>query len=59
MFKKPGPFKFGSKSKRQFDTLEEPLKKVLAEAIKIFDFSITEGPRTIDTQIRYSAVLIT
>ena len=52
MFKKPGPFKFGSKSTRQLDTLEEPLKKVLAEAIKIFDFSIIEGRRTIDTQIK-------
>ena len=52
MFQRPGPFSFGASSTRELDTLKEPLERVLTRAIEIFDFSITEGSRTIETQIR-------
>jgi hypothetical protein len=37
--------RFGANSKKHFDTLHPELQKVLAEAIKHFDFAITCGHR--------------
>ena len=48
MFERPGPFSFGASSTRELDTLKEPLQRVLRRAIEVFDFSITEGSRTIE-----------
>jgi peptidoglycan L-alanyl-D-glutamate endopeptidase CwlK len=52
MFKRPGPFSFGLNSTNQLITLAEPLQRVLLKAVESYDFSITEGRRTLDTQIR-------
>lgn len=53
MFTRPGPFRFGSASTRQLETIHPDLRRVLERAIEIFDFTITEGRRSIDTQITY------
>lgn len=53
MFRRPGPFRFGTSSTRQLDTLHPDLRRVLERAIRIVDFSVTEGRRSIDTQIVY------
>lgn len=53
MFEKPGPFFFGRSSTRELDTLKEPIKRVLTRAIEVYDFSIIEGSRKIETQIKY------
>lgn len=50
---RPGPFKFGRTSSRELDTVEPELRRVLERAIEIVDFSVIEGRRSIDTQIRY------
>jgi len=52
MFQRPGPFSFGLNSTNQLNTLAEPLRLVLLKAVESYDFSITEGRRTLDTQIR-------
>lgn len=51
MFTNPGPFSFGRTSTAQLETLHPDLRRVLERAIRIFDFSITEGRRTIEAQI--------
>lgn len=53
MFTRPGPFRFGASSTRQLETIHPDLRRVLERAIRIVDFSITEGRRSIDTQIVY------
>lgn len=53
MFRRPGPFTFGTSSTRQLETIHPDLRRVLERAIQLIDFSITEGRRTIDTQIVY------
>lgn len=53
MFTRPGPFRFGHSSTAQLETLHPDLRRVLEGAIEIFDFSITEGRRSIETQIVY------
>lgn len=53
MFDRPGPFAFGTSSTRQLETLHPDLRRVIERAIEIVDFSITEGRRSIDTQITY------
>jgi peptidoglycan L-alanyl-D-glutamate endopeptidase CwlK len=46
-------YKFGEKSQARFDTLHEDLQKILNEALKIYDFSIIEGHRTLEIQQSY------
>lgn len=53
MFTRPGPFRFGRSSTAQLETLHPDLRRVLERAIGIYDFSVTEGRRSIDTQIVY------
>ena len=53
MFHRPGPFHFGHSSSLQLETLHPDLRRVLERAVEIFDFTITEGRRSIDTQIGY------
>lgn len=47
---RPGPFRFGSSSAAQLATVHEDLRRVLERAIEIFDFSVTEGRRSIETR---------
>lgn len=49
----PTPYSFGRNSMAQYVTLHHDLQLVLNEAIEVFDFSIDEGARSIETQIRY------
>ncbi len=51
MFNNPGPFTFGPTSTSQLETLHPDLRRVLERAIEVFDFSVVEGRRTIETQI--------
>jgi peptidoglycan L-alanyl-D-glutamate endopeptidase CwlK len=53
VFQRPGPFSFGSSSTAQLDTLHPDLRRVLERAIQLVDFSVTEGRRSIQTQIVY------
>lgn len=53
MFTRPGPFRFGPSSTAQLETLHPDLRRVLERAIEIVDFSVTEGRRSIETQIIY------
>ena len=53
MFDRPGPFRFGRSSTAQLETLHPDLRRVLRRAIRIVDFSITEGRRSLETQIVY------
>lgn len=48
-------YKFGTKSLQQFETLHYDLQLILSELIKIYDFSIIEGHRTLETQQKYFA----
>jgi len=43
-------YKFGKRSKERLETLHPDLQKVMNEAIKIYDFSITCGYRDEETQ---------
>lgn len=45
-------YKFGSKSKLQYMTLHKELQLILDEAIKFYDFSILQGLRTTEEQIK-------
>jgi peptidoglycan L-alanyl-D-glutamate endopeptidase CwlK len=53
VFFRPGPFHFGHSSTKQLETLHPDLRRILERAIQIIDFSVTEGRRSIDTQIVY------
>lgn len=46
-------YSFGAKSLENFKTLHPDLQKILAELIMIYDFSIIEGHRTLETQQQY------
>jgi peptidoglycan L-alanyl-D-glutamate endopeptidase CwlK len=46
-------YKFGEKSQTRLLTLHPDLQKILSEAIKIYDFSIIEGHRTLEMQQSY------
>lgn len=45
------PFSFGRRSDAQFVTLHHDLQIILTSAIEIYDFSITQGARSIEQQI--------
>lgn len=47
-----GPFSFGTASSSQLATLHHDLQIILGDAIEIFDFSIHQGSRTVEEQIR-------
>ena len=44
---------FSKKSKAMLDQCHPDLQQVMNEAIKIFDFSVTEGARTKEQQAKY------
>lgn len=44
---------FSKKSRTMLEQCHPDLQKVMMEAIKIFDFSVTEGARTIEKQREY------
>lgn len=46
-------YKFGSKSISNLNTIHVDLQVILKEVIKIYDFSILEGHRTLETQQEY------
>lgn len=46
-------YSFGERSLENFKTLHPDLQKILAELIMIYDFSIIEGHRTLETQQQY------
>lgn len=43
-------YKFGSRSKREIDTLHPDWRPVLAKAIRIMDFSVLQGTRSQEEQ---------
>lgn len=43
-------YKFGNRSNNELRTIDPRLQRVYMQAIKIFDFAITEGHRTIERQ---------
>lgn len=47
-----GPFNFGTASSAQLTTVHHDLAIIMGEAIEIFDFSIHQGARTVEEQIR-------
>lgn len=46
-------FEFSEKSERILAACHDDLDKVLREAIKVYDFSVIEGPRDKEQQTRY------
>jgi len=47
-----GPYEFGRASTKQLLTVHHDLQIVLQDAIQYMDFSITQGARTVEEQIR-------
>lgn len=48
-------YSFGEKSLAQLKTCHPDIQKILNELIKIYDFSVLEGERTLETQQKYFA----
>lgn len=48
----PGPYSFGSKSESQLVTLHHDLRIIAQDAIELVDFSVFQGTRTPEEQIR-------
>ena len=46
-------YKFGKKSQERLETCHADLQKILNEIIKIYDFTILEGKRTLEQQQKY------
>jgi peptidoglycan L-alanyl-D-glutamate endopeptidase CwlK len=46
-------YSFGKRSLENFNTLHPDLQKILGELIMMYDFSIIEGERTLETQQKY------
>jgi peptidoglycan L-alanyl-D-glutamate endopeptidase CwlK len=46
-------YKFGKKSQERLETCHADLQKILNEVIKIYDFSVLEGERTLEQQQEY------
>ena len=46
-------YNFGERSLTNYKTLHQDLRLILDELIKIYDFSIIEGHRTLETQRKY------
>lgn len=46
-------YKFGKRSLDNLSTIEDDLKTILKELIKVYDFSIIEGHRSTETQKKY------
>lgn len=50
-----GPYRFGRGSQAELEEVHPDLQKVLNEAIKLYDFTVLEGNRSIETQQRLYA----
>jgi len=48
-------YNFGYKSKSRLDTCHPDIRLICNELIKIYDFSVLEGHRSLETQARYFA----
>lgn len=50
-----GKYSFGKTSQKRLDTCHEDLQKIMNELIKIYDVSVIEGTRSLETQQKYFA----
>lgn len=46
-------YKFGSKSQSRLDTCHKDIQTIINEVIKVYDCSVIEGQRTLETQQKY------
>ena len=46
-------YKFSNKSRQRLETCHPDIRAICNEVIKVYDFSVLEGHRTLETQQRY------